>query len=243
MGEYPRPVLLQCGQQQSALQLDRAAREYDVAVDDETTKPKRPRGTAHVLRPWIVAARVLVQGDPPPAARLVCEHRKRRAAKGRGQQALGEKRHRAILRALLFKRDSTGDATMRLLMLLATAMLGAQENSSTPESACRFSSSIAVGCIEGTEHPAIAAAELFKIYGFNRAKLEADYTKRYIRTLGCSGIDTATWTPIILLKGRVATTDGWVQVARLELQRPEQVRIVYAAAAYLDQSCPVTPQG
>jgi hypothetical protein len=125
-------------------------------------------------------------------------------------------------------------------MTLASLQLAA----STPDPAvtpCHLIKKVAVGCPDGPYYAPTNAIDLFDSYGFDAAKITADYTKAILRRYSCGSLrDDGSYPDLrleVMKQGRVATEDGWRQVVKLAVYRTNYAGIWWVAPEYLDAGC------
>jgi hypothetical protein len=109
------------------------------------------------------------------------------------------------------------------------------------EVSCHLAKGIAVGCVEGGYYAPTNAVTLYDKYGYDKARLLADYTKVALREYNCAPLRDDGTIPDLRFEamqlGRVATVDGWRPVVRLGLYRPQHASIWWIAKEYLSEGC------
>ena len=128
-----------------------------------------------------------------------------------------------------------------VVVAIAAAMQLSSAVQQQPEPACHLAKGIAVGCVEGNYYAPTNAVTFYDNYGYDKARLLADYTKVALREYNCAPLRDDGTIPDLRLEamqsGRVATEDGWRPVVRLGVYRPQHASIWWIAKEYLSEDC------
>lgn len=103
------------------------------------------------------------------------------------------------------------------------------------QAACHFSSPVPIVCYQG-----LPAAIAWQRYGNDYVEIAQSYTQRILNEAGCGTPFTRDQLKKAVIElrthGRVATSDGWVPVSLIEVDRRDE-EIYYIADAYLTGTC------